>query len=274
MHRGVHAVISPKWMSRSLAEPPAEPRIERAAHGFRRARTRLSLMPTTSRLERYTDRTRNPLGFVGLLFIVLYSVLVLVHPMHPAAQAVVVLALFVIWVMFLVDIIIRIVLAGRGERIRYVAHHLVDLVAVVVPAFRALFSVRLMLDKRRTDPAAQRVNIGVAAVLYAIVFVYFIALTTLFAEREAHGATITNFGDAMWWAVVTISTVGYGDVYPVTALGRVYATLLMAGGLVIVGTVSAIVISSIGERLGFAHTRITRAEAEHEGRETPPPAAG
>jgi voltage-gated potassium channel len=77
----------------------------------------------------------------------------------------------------------------------------------------------------------------------------FLALATLEAERYAPGANIVTFGDAIWWALVTIATVGYGDTYPVTALGRFYAVLLMAGGVAIVGTASATIISFLNERV-------------------------
>jgi voltage-gated potassium channel len=97
---------------------------------------------------------------------------------------------------------------------------------------------------------AIRVEIVAYALAYAVFFVYFIALATLDAERHAPGASITTFGDAIWWAIVTLATVGYGDVYPVTTIGRIYAVMLMVGGVAIVGTASALVISYITERIG------------------------
>jgi voltage-gated potassium channel len=54
------------------------------------------------------------------------------------------------------------------------------------------------------------------------------------------GATITTFRDDIWWAIVTTTTVGYGDYTPVTAEGRVIATVVMIVGVGLIGTVSAI----------------------------------
>ena len=56
------------------------------------------------------------------------------------------------------------------------------------------------------------------------------------AEHEQRGANITNLGDAFWWAVVTITTVGYGQYYPVTLAGRLIAILVMFSGIGIIVT--------------------------------------
>src|SRR5215831_15937408 len=62
------------------------------------------------------------------------------------------------------------------------------------------------------------------------------------AELGNPHANITNLGDAFWWAVVTIATVGYGDYYPVTAVGRAIAVIVMFAGIgifvLLVGTLS------------------------------------
>ncbi len=64
------------------------------------------------------------------------------------------------------------------------------------------------------------------------------ALAAYQQERGAPGATMRTFGDAVWWAASTLSTVGYGDVTPVTTLGRVIATGMMACGLGLLGAVT------------------------------------
>ena len=65
------------------------------------------------------------------------------------------------------------------------------------------------------------------------------ALAVLDVERSSPDANITGFGDAIWWAVTTMTTVGYGDHYPVTSAGRVVAFGLMLGGIALLGTVIA-----------------------------------
>ena len=86
-----------------------------------------------------------------------------------------------------------------------------------------------------------------------LVFIIFLSIATVTAgalgvyvvEKNAPAATITNLGDAFWWAVVTVTTVGYGDVYPVTFEGRVIATVVMIVGIAILG----ILISTLGAQL-------------------------
>lgn len=69
------------------------------------------------------------------------------------------------------------------------------------------------------------------------------AVAELEAERGAPRANITSFGDALWWAVATVTTVGYGDLYPVTLAGRVVATALMFVGIALVSIMTAAVVA-------------------------------
>ncbi len=193
-----------------------------------------------------------PLVFLGGTFMVTYSIWVL-WPERPDLVTVLLLLDFAIsWLAFLLDYVVRLLLTPLGHRWEFVRTNLVDLLSILLPMFRAFRVVNLL---RRVpyfatrSGAAVRTEVISYAGVYAILFVYFTALATLDAERLAPGATITSFGDAIWWACVTLATVGYGDTFPVTALGRVYAVALMTGGVAILGTASAIVISYLNERI-------------------------
>jgi len=69
------------------------------------------------------------------------------------------------------------------------------------------------------------------------------SIAVLQFESKAPGANIKTGGDALWWSVVTITTVGYGDFYPVTGLGRLTAFLVMAAGVGIIGALASILAS-------------------------------
>lgn len=196
--------------------------------------------------------TATPLAVLGLLFIVAYSVFVLAIDVDSWWHGVLVVALLVTWAVFLLDVVIRIALTPQGDRAWFTVTHPIDVLSGVVPLFRALRVLELLRQvpylRRRTGDAVRARFVSFAAG-YAVAFIYFLSLATLQAERDAPGANILTFGDAVWWACVTVATVGYGDMYPVTTIGRFYAVLLMIGGIAIVGTASATIISVLNERI-------------------------
>ena len=86
-----------------------------------------------------------------------------------------------------------------------------------------------------------RLNTVLRANMVVVVPSIIIILITIFggigvylAEHKHQGANITKLGDAFWWAVVTLTTVGYGDYYPVTTIGRIIAIFVMFTGIGIV----------------------------------------
>jgi len=70
------------------------------------------------------------------------------------------------------------------------------------------------------------------------------ALIVLHSEPPSSG--FETFGDAIWWALVSFTTVGYGDLYPVTPMGRLAGVLMMVAGLAALGTVAAVLGSALG----------------------------
>ena len=78
----------------------------------------------------------------------------------------------------------------------------------------------------------------------ALILVFTIAWLVLLAEQNAPNANIKTYHDAVWWAFVTITTVGYGDYYPVTGWGQSFAVILMFFGLGIIGVLSSYLSST------------------------------
>lgn len=129
----------------------------------------------------------------------------------------------------------RLVLAQH--KVDFVKSNLLDLAAVAYPALRPL-GLLVVLQRQ----AGEKLRGHVAAyVTFATTTVVGIAsLAVLQAERhDPANANITTFGEAVWWSLVTVTTVGYGDFYPVTMQGRVIATLLMLSGIALLGVVTA-----------------------------------
>lgn len=226
----------------------------------------------TARRDRWEARTAVPMAVLGVVFLVAYAVLVLDNGTPDWVNRLLEGVLIAMWAVLLLDFVVRIVLTPRGRRAHFVFTRPLDLLSVLLPVFRALRVVNLLhrvsfFSGRGGD--AFRARVVVTGLAYAVVFVVFISLAALHAERDAPGATITDFGTAIWWACVTIATVGYGDTYPVTGMGRVYAVLLMMGGIAIVGTASATVVSLFNDRLGRARGVNGGREVERDAEDSP-----
>jgi voltage-gated potassium channel len=78
------------------------------------------------------------------------------------------------------------------------------------------------------------------------------------AEHGHPGANINTIGDALWWGIVTIATVGYGDYYPVTAVGRIIAVFVMLSGI---GIFVLLVGSLSQRRLSKTESRLKKTQA-------------
>ena len=157
----------------------------------------------------------------------------------------------VTWVMFVVDYVVMLVLAE--QRVRWFLRHLLDLAAVALPFLRPLRLLRLVQLFRvlqHTTGAAVRGRVTLYVVVTTALLVVVSALAVFDVERHAPGATIVSFGDALWWAMVTITTVGYGDLTPVTEAGRLIAVGVMVGGIALLGVVTATLASWIIEQVG------------------------
>src|SRR5262249_47320891 len=151
---------------------------------------------------------------------------------------------YMIWALFGIDYLVRLALApGRS---RWFVKHLHELAMVALPMFRPLRLLRMLnlikpLNRKATGTLHGKLMVYVpGATLLAVICS---SLAVLQAERGHLHANIQNIGDALWWAIVTITTVGYGDHYPVTFEGRIVAIGLMIAGIALIGVITASVAS-------------------------------
>ncbi len=121
-----------------------------------------------------------------------------------------------------------------------------DLMVIALPALRPLRALRLLMMFRALDRLvgnSLRGRVTGYLIGSTALVLFCAALTVLDIERHHSDANITTLGDAFWWATTTVSTVGYGDHYPVTGEGRLVASLLMLGGIALLGMVTATLAS-------------------------------
>ena len=215
--------------------------------------------------ERWEAMTTWPLIAASVLFLVAYSWGILDSELTPGGLLAIGLVLGLVWLAFLVDYVVRILLSV--DKLYFVAHSKIDLLSVLVPIarpFRLLKGLARMPFLRANSGAALRRRVLIIAGAFVVMFIYVISLAEYAVERDAEGALITSFGDSVWWACVTMATVGYGDYYPVTVTGRILAVILMVGGIAIAGAATATFVSYVNERMSTAREH----EHEHEHRDS------
>lgn len=207
-----------------------------------------------------------PLTVAALVFIVVWTAHV-VGDVHGLARVITSTTISLLWVVFIADYLVRLVLAGP-HRLRWVRTHLFDLAVVLIPALRPvrlLDAFTRITAFTRTAGSSLRARLLIYGIGSALLMIWNFSLTVLEVERHAPGANITSFGDAIWWAFCTVTTVGYGDYTPVTIAGRFSAVLLMIGGVVLVGMIVATFSSWVVERATRGHADqlpATRADIE------------
>ncbi|MFE0040553.1 ion channel [Streptomyces sp. NPDC059016] len=191
-------------------------------------------------LDRWEQRAELPLFYASLVFLAAYSVRILAHGVDVVWREIALAMMLLMWLVFLTDFVVRLRLSGRRLH-RFLRTHWLDALVLLLPLLRPLRLVKLYttLQRRRDEPVLSLyARVIVYAGMGAVLLGWAGALAVYHAERTAPGATILTFGDAVWWVCETLTTVGYGDVTPVTAWGRIIAVGLMICGLALLGAVT------------------------------------
>lgn len=192
------------------------------------------------------------LSFLSL--IVISSLLFL--PLNSASKAMLIGIDTTICALFLLQLSID--LLRSKDRRQYMKDHWIDFIAsipIIEPIryarifhilricrlFRSSQSVLKQIKKNRKEAT-------IASIL--VLMVTLISLGSVFMlvfEGQNPNANIQTAGDAIWWAFVTISTVGYGDHYPITVAGKILAVFIIISGVGIFGMISGLITSIITE---------------------------
>ena len=145
------------------------------------------------------------------------------------------------------------------RKLPFIRQNWLDLLILALPMMRPLRLLRGLVALRAIGRGGAEFARGkvVAAIAIAVAAGGSVAaLALLDAERANPDANVRNYGDALWWAMSTITTVGYGDRYPTTGEGRLIAAALMVSGIALLGVITASLASWFVERIG----QVTRAE--------------
>jgi voltage-gated potassium channel len=202
-------------------------------------------------INAYVDRHEVAweLSFAALA--VVFVAIGFLQPATPADETRLVAAEWAITLVFAGEFFGR--LWASYDRSGYVRGHWIDLVSVVPPArglrplrlLRLLRLVRAFAGVSRAMAHMPRLaqHRGLVWLVAAWAAVTVLASIGLYIAENGTNQAIANPFDAIWWGVVTLTTVGYGDVYPVTPEGRMAAMVLMLLGIGLYSAITAAVTS-------------------------------
>ena len=217
--------------------------------------------------DRYVDRTDNWMLALAVVFLGVLIWPLVDRDLPQGLRSVVQWADVTIWAIFVVDYLTRFTLAP--QRWRFVRSHIPDLIVVLVPPLRGL---RLLIVLRlfrllgvvsmasRLSKQSLRVRTSTYTALLALGVLFAGALTVLEVERTSPDANIKNFPDAIWWALTTMTTVGYGDRFPVTGQGRLMAAVLMLSGIAVLGVLTASIAAWFVGQFQAVETKVEKVE--------------
>jgi voltage-gated potassium channel len=197
-------------------------------------------------VERVEHALRFPMAALGVAWAVI-GIIVLTTDSSGLAPEALVSTLFVIWFVIVVECAVRYVLVP--DRRRYFSSRRVEPAMLVVPAFQVwrLAGVERMTVLQREGVervlAILRHRSLFRVLLAAAALVFLGAWLVMLFESSTPGSNIHSYKDALWWAVVTVTTVGYGDRFPVSDGGRSVAVVLMLVGIGLIGILTATVAS-------------------------------
>jgi voltage-gated potassium channel len=184
------------------------------------------------------------LTLLALAFLVAFSIPAFLPDISSSTQAQIEIIQWVCWFAFALDLVAGVISADSKKQ--YLYRHPLEIASVFLPFLRPL---RLMRVISFGSLAIQKIAIGrqfaitVKVAITAVFVAYISAVQITISERNVDGSNIKNFEDGLWWAVTTVTTVGYGDRFPTTTEGRLLAVLLMLVGISLVGVITASVAS-------------------------------
>ena len=154
------------------------------------------------------------------------------------------------------------ILASLATRLRYMATPamIIDLLAIV-PAYRPLRLLRIFVLFRlfkllrytksinRFIEVVKTKRFELYTLLFMLTFIVFVAGIAIYLFEVDANEDIDSLFDALYWALVTISTVGYGDISPVTTPGRAVTIIIIISGIAMISFVTSVIVSAFSERL-------------------------
>ena len=217
-------------------------------------------------VDRIEQVTKYPMLVLGIAWMVI-GVIIVTTDVNGSASIVLVGTLFVLWAILLLEYLVRLVVTP--DRRGYLKRRWAEPATVVLPPlqgwhFVGIEKMSLLLHEGELRVEAVLKHHSLFRVLIAAAATLFLgAWLVLLFEENNKGSNIHSYSNALWWAIVTVTTVGYGDRFPMTGAGRTVAVILMLVGIGLIGVLTATVASVfIKEHTDATKEQLTKGHAD------------
>ena len=229
-----------RTVTRTVTDPP------RRAPRTRLFRT-LSKYRGEKNLAAWEERSSTPMFVASVLYLLAFAAPIMSTRIQEPYDAYLNIIQMILWGLFAADYCIRLYLAPR--RLYFITHNLMNLAIVLLPAWR-IVSFLAMIHLTTNRQYKRLSELAVKLFGYTAIFIIMFALAIYSVESSEPGAMIRDLPTAYWWTFTTLATVGYGDVYPITGIGRVIAVVVMLYGVGMVAVATGALASWIIEKIG------------------------
>ena len=229
-----------RTVTRTVTDPP------RRAPRTRLFRT-LSKYRSEKNLAAWEERSSTPMFVASVLYLLAFAAPIMSTRIQEPYDGYLNIIQMILWGLFAADYCIRLYLAPR--RLYFITHNLMNLAIVLLPAWR-IVSFLAMIHLTTNRQYKRLSELAVKLFGYTAIFIIMFALAIYSVESSEPGAMIRDLPTAYWWTFTTLATVGYGDVYPVTGIGRVIAVVVMLYGVGMVAVATGALASWIIEKIG------------------------
>ena len=229
-----------RTVTRTVTDPP------RRAPRTRLFRT-LSKYRGEKNLAAWEERSSTPMFVASVLYLLAFAAPIMSTRIQEPYDGYLNILQLILWGLFAADYCIRLYLAPR--RLYFITHNLMNLAIVLLPAWR-IVSFLAMIYMTANRQYKRLSELAVKLFGYTAIFIIMFALSIYSVESSEPGAMIRDLPTAYWWTFTTLATVGYGDVYPVTGIGRVIAVIVMLYGVGLVAVATGALASWIIEKIG------------------------
>lgn len=229
-----------RTVTRTVTDPP------RRAPRTRLFRT-LSKYRGEKNLAAWEERSSRPMFVASVLYLLAFAAPIMSTRIQEPYDGYLNIIQMILWGLFAADYCIRLYLAPR--RLYFITHNLMNLAIVLLPAWR-IVSFLAMIHLTTNRQYKRLSELAVKLFGYTAIFIIMFALAIYSVESSEPGAMIRDLPTAYWWTFTTLATVGYGDVYPITGIGRVIAVVVMLYGVGMVAVATGALASWIIEKIG------------------------